>query len=90
MDHLPLMITQQPGAEGFMFHGGATEDNGEWSHDLEYTQRNGKMHNALLAASLALTPTAVGDGGFCILPGSHKANFPCPPEIKVRAAVPNL
>ncbi|KAK3256866.1 hypothetical protein CYMTET_34024 [Cymbomonas tetramitiformis] len=24
MDHMPLLITQQPGAEGFTFHGGAT------------------------------------------------------------------
>jgi len=40
--------------------------------------RNGAMHNALLAASLVLTPAAEGDGGFAIVPGSHKANFPCP------------
>jgi hypothetical protein len=40
--------------------------------------RNGAIHNALLAVSLVLTPVAEGDGGFAIVPGSHKANFPCP------------
>jgi len=36
--------------------------------------RNGAMHNALLAASLVLTPAAEGDGGFAIVPGSHIAH----------------
>jgi len=82
MDHLPLTITQQAGSEGFMFHGGATDSSGEWSQDLAYTFRNGKMYNALLAASLVLSASAEGDGGFAIIPGSHKSNFPCPKGIK--------
>jgi len=34
LDHNPLMIMQDPGAEGFEFHGGSTLDNGDWNHPL--------------------------------------------------------
>jgi len=30
---------------------------------------------------MQLTPSRAGDGGFCIVPGSHKANFPVPPAL---------
>jgi hypothetical protein len=36
MDHLPLLISQTQGAEGFKFHGGATEPDGTWAFDLAY------------------------------------------------------
>jgi ectoine hydroxylase-related dioxygenase (phytanoyl-CoA dioxygenase family) len=29
-----------------------------------------------------LTDVNPGDGGFCCIPGSHKSNCPCPPDIK--------
>jgi len=34
-----------------------------------------------LAVALQLSDTHAGDGGFCILPGSHKAAFPCPEPV---------
>ena len=39
------------------------------------------MYNQLIGVSVALSDTEPGDGGFCILPGSHKSSFPCPQKI---------
>ena len=82
MDHLPLLIQQNPGADGFVFHGGKMNDDGSWCDDLAYTFNNGRMYNRLLAVSVALTATKPGDGGFCVIRGSHKANLPCPPAMQ--------
>jgi len=30
---------------------------------------------------MQLSPSHAGDGGFCVVPGSHKANFPVPPAL---------
>merc|ERR1711871_201168 len=35
----------------------------------------------LLGMSVQLTRTSDGEGGFCIIPGSHKANVPIPRSI---------
>ena len=51
MDHLPLLIQQNPGADGFVFHGGKMNDDGSWCDDLAYTFSNGRMYNRLLAVS---------------------------------------
>ena len=40
MDHLPLLIQQNPGADGFVFHGGKMNDDGSWCDDLAYTFNN--------------------------------------------------
>jgi len=82
LDHNPLLIMQDPGAEGFEFHGGSTLDNGEWNHPLGYQFNHGKMRCNLLAFAVHLTDVAPGDGGFCIIRGSHKSNFKCPPSIR--------
>jgi len=81
MDHLPLMIQQKTGADGFIFHGGKMNPDGSWCQELAYVYENGKMYNQLLAVSVALSDTEPGDGGFAIVPGSHKSNFPCPQAI---------
>ena len=82
MDHLPLLIQQAPGADGFVFHGGKMNDDGTWCDELSYTWNQGRMYNRLLAVSVALTRTTPGDGGFCVVRGSHKSNLPCPPSIQ--------
>jgi hypothetical protein len=82
MDHLPLLIQQAPGADGFVFHGGKMNDDGTWCEELAYQWHGGKMHNRLLAVSVALTETQEGDGGFCIIRGSHKSNMPCPAAVQ--------
>ena len=82
LDHNPLLIMQDPGAEGFEFHGGSTLDDGNWNHPLGYDFRHGKMRCNLLAFAVHLTDVEEGDGGFAIVRGSHKSNFVCPPSIK--------
>jgi len=82
MDHLPLLIQQAPGADGFVFHGGKMNDDGSWCDELAYAFDGGRMYNRLLAVSVAMTRTEPGDGGFCVVRGSHKANLPCPGEIQ--------
>ena len=39
------------------------------------------MRAQLLTVCMQLTPSRAGDVGFCIVPGSHKANFPVPPAL---------
>ena len=36
----------------------------------------------MLAFAVHLTDTNEGDGGFCIVRGSHKSNYPCPPAMR--------
>ena len=43
--------------------------------------RHGQMRNQLLTVCMQLTDANEGDGGFCVVPGSHKANFSVPPAL---------
>lgn len=81
LDHHPLLIQQIQGSEGFMLHGGPLNPDGNWNPNLAYSFNFGKIFAPLLAVSVQLTDVNKGDGGFCIIKGSHKANYPCPPEI---------
>lgn len=46
-----------------------------------YVFRDGQMHNSMVVVQFALTPVGPGDGGFCCIPGSHKSNYPLPPDL---------
>jgi hypothetical protein len=110
MDHLPLVLAQTVGAEGFQLHGGVTAPvSGEYQPHLEYSWRHGgrsphgppdvhnsrrvdthtilcawgagTMRNMLLGCTLQLVDHDPGDGGFCIVKGSHKANVAMPAEM---------
>jgi hypothetical protein len=81
LDHAPLLFKQRKGSEGFSLHGGPLTAGGDWNPNLQYQYNHGRMHNTLLAVAVSLTSTAPGDGGFCIVKGSHKSNFPCPPDM---------
>mmetsp|Transcript_25187 Transcript_25187/g.42172 ORF Transcript_25187/g.42172 Transcript_25187/m.42172 type:complete len:354 (-) Transcript_25187:97-1158(-) len=81
LDHSPLLFKQRKGSEGFSLHGGPLTETGAWNPNLQYFYNHGRMYNTLLAVSVALTDTHQGDGGFCIVKGSHKSNFPCPPDM---------
>ena len=82
LDHSPFILQQRRGADGFVMHGGALDDSGQHDFELSYQCHGGRMRCMLLAASLQLTDTHAGEGGFCIIPGSHKAAFPCPVTVK--------
>ena len=71
------IIAMDEGAEGFWFHEGAEP------HDRSrgFLYRNGRMYCGMTNVAVQLTDVAPGDGGFACLPGSHKANFPCPYEM---------
>jgi len=80
------LLQQPPGADGFVMHGGAYDEKGVYDHELAYSAVGGRLRCALLAASLQLTDTREGEGGFVILPGSHKSSFICPQAIKEHRA----
>jgi hypothetical protein len=86
LDHSPFLLQQPPGADGFVMHGGALDEKGQYDHELAYSVHGGRIRCALLAASLQLTDSGPGEGGFVILPGSHKSSFVCPQAIKEHRA----
>jgi len=85
MDHLPLLISQHKGSEGFKLHGGPVLSSGRFNPTLQYRCFNGELYNSLLAMSVQLSDHNEGDGGFCVVRGSHKMNFP-PPEDFIHGA----
>ncbi len=73
------IITMDEGAEGFWFHeGGEPHDRSRGYH-----YRNGRMFCGMTNIALQLTDVEPGDGGFACVPGSHRANFPCPDDIRL-------
>lgn len=82
LDHSPFVLRQRPGADGFVLHGGAVGEDGLHDHVLAYSALDGRPRCTLLAASVQLTDTAAGEGGFVVLPGSHKSALPVPPGLR--------
>jgi hypothetical protein len=82
MDHMPFIIAQNKGSEGFSLHGGVIDvDSGEYNHPLTYSVHNGTIRNNLLACSVVLSDHPQGSGGFVVVPGSHKSNFKAPQSM---------
>ena len=80
LDHQPMVLVQEKGSEGFALHGGPLSGHdgvpeGRFNPELQYRCHNGTIWNSLLAMTVFLTDSKVGDGGFCALRGSHKLNF---------------
>jgi ectoine hydroxylase-related dioxygenase (phytanoyl-CoA dioxygenase family) len=79
MDHLPFVLAQDLGGEGFALHGGTIDcESGQYNPHLAYTYMHGTQRCSLLGCNVMLTDHNPGDGGFCIVPGSHKSNFKMP------------
>lgn len=77
LDH-EYAIIHNRGAQGLDLHGGATPyDPGQY-----YQVRSGQIYSGLTVVSYALTDIGPEDGGFCCIPGSHKANFAVPDEFE--------
>lgn len=82
MDHLPFVLLQDEGAEGFQLHGGTIDcHTGAYNPHLAYTCHHSTIQTALLGCNVMLTDHNPGDGGFCVVPGSHKSNFAMPPGM---------
>ena len=80
MDHSPGLITMSKGAEGHTLHGSSGP---HFDPNQYYVYRDGQMHNGLTVVAWQLSDVEEGDGGLCLIPGSHKANFACPRPIKL-------
>ena len=88
MDHLPFVLAQNKGSEGFQLHGGTIDcHSGEYNPFLAYHCEHGMISTSLLGCNVILSDHNLGDGGFCVVPGSHKSNFKMPKgmvELSVR------
>ena len=83
LDHSPDVLTATKGAEGLNLHGdGQVNFNGS----RFYTYHNGRMRNGLINCQFYLSDVNPGDGGLCVIPGSHKSNYPCPSDIRLYQA----
>uniref|UniRef100_A0A7S4A995 Phytanoyl-CoA dioxygenase n=1 Tax=Pseudo-nitzschia australis TaxID=44445 RepID=A0A7S4A995_9STRA len=79
MDHMPMVLAQNKGSEGFQLHGGTIDcSSGAYNPYLAYHCHHGSITTALLGCNVMLRDHNPGDGGFCIVPGSHKSNFKMP------------
>ena len=67
-------IIMSPGTSGLGLHGGGTPHDPAQFYDV----RGNHMYNGLVGVQWALVDHHRGDGGFCCIPGSHRANFPRP------------
>ena len=82
MDHLPLLISQHAGSEGFHLHGGPLTSTGRLNPTLQYRcDSHGTMYHSLLAMAVQLSDHPEGSGGFCCVRGSHKLNIPLPSKF---------
>jgi ectoine hydroxylase-related dioxygenase (phytanoyl-CoA dioxygenase family) len=77
LDHRPQLFYGTAGMEGLKLHGPGHQFDGA----QYYVYKNSVMRCGLLSFQYQLADVNPGDGGFCCIPGSHKANFPCPPEV---------
>ena len=71
-------IHMRTGTKGLRLHGGGTP----YEPEEYYVFRRDRMYNGLSVVTWALTDAPPGQGGFACIPGSHKANYPCPPDIR--------
>eukprot|EP00986_Skeletonema_menzelii_P005068 scaffold1783_cov163-Skeletonema_menzelii.AAC.4 len=79
LDHIPFVLMNNKGGEGFQLHGGTVDCvSGNYNHNLAYTCHNGSIRSSLLGCNVMLVDHNPGDGGFCVVPGSHKSNFKMP------------
>ena len=76
LDHAPQLFLADPGAEGLVLHGATGLHS-----PVEYTYLNGRMRCGMISLEYHLNRNDAGAGGFCAIPGSHKANFDTPHEI---------
>jgi hypothetical protein len=82
MDHLPLLIAQHAGSEGFHLHGGPLTSTGRLNPTLQYRcDAHGTMYHSLLAMAVQLSDHPEGSGGFCVVRGSHKLNLAMPEKF---------
>ena len=80
LDHGPGMIAMDQGAEGGTLHGGGIERP---NFSEAYFFKDGRIYTGLTVVEYMLADEGPGDGGLAVIPGSHKANLPCPQSMKL-------
>jgi hypothetical protein len=78
LDHGPGLIAMDKGCEGGTLHGGGVE-RGDISE--VYFFKAGRIFTGLTVVEYLLADEGPGDGGVAVVPGSHKANLPCPTSM---------
>ena len=77
LDHQPFILCGGAGSEGLVLHGpGENFDGAQY-----YIFKNGTMRCGMVVFQYTLADVNPGDGGFCCIPGSHRANYRCPSSI---------
>ena len=80
LDHSVDILTATTGCQGMGIHGSG---NVTFNGSRFYAYQNNRMRCGLIVCEYYLTDVNPGDGGLCVIPGSHKANFPCPDDIRM-------
>jgi hypothetical protein len=78
LDHGVDVLIAEAGCEGLKIHGSG---NATFNGSRYYHYHNGRMRSGLIVCQFALADVDPGAGGLCVIPGSHKANLPCPENI---------
>ena len=77
LDHGPLLIEAEAGAEGHRLHNAGEP----FGYSVAYHHQNGRIFCRGVTVAWQLTDVNAGDGGFAIVPGSHKASEPLPDAV---------
>ena len=80
LDHDPFIYTANKGTEGLNLHGHGMVN---LSGSRFYHYQNGRMRCGLINCQYQLADVNPGDGGLCVVPGSHKTNYPIPRDIAI-------
>ena len=75
-------LSNTAGSEGQILHGGGVSHTPDLEQGFFHRVEQGHMRNGLMAIAYLLCDVDTGDGGFCCIPGSHKANFFCSWEMR--------
>lgn len=70
-------IVMAPGTAGLGLHGGGVPFDPAQYYVADATG----IHTGLVAVQWAVSDHAPGDGGFCCIPGSHRAHYPTPSTV---------
>jgi hypothetical protein len=73
---------RRKGFPGLPMHGGGSFDSNGQDLTLMYRHFNGRIFSGHTVVAFNLTDVSEEEGGFACIPGSHKANFPIPEEMK--------